>query len=64
MTDNDPMPFGKYKGDKLANVPASYLIWLYDNEKCYSYLKLAKYIKDNMDALQKEAANNDKFYSK
>lgn len=30
LTDNSPMPFGKYKGTKLENVPASYLIWLYD----------------------------------
>lgn len=30
-TDSTPMPFGKYDGKKLANVPASYLLWLRSN---------------------------------
>jgi uncharacterized protein (DUF3820 family) len=30
MKDEDPMPFGKYKGTKMANVPDSYLLWLYN----------------------------------
>lgn len=30
MEDEDIMPFGKYKGTAMANVPAEYLIWLYD----------------------------------
>lgn len=30
MTDNDLMPFGKHKGKKMANVPASWLVWFYD----------------------------------
>lgn len=46
------MPFGKYKGEKMANVPASYLIWLYDNGKCSSDVK--EYIEDNLDILQIE----------
>lgn len=25
------MPFGKYKGESLENVPESYLLWLLDN---------------------------------
>ncbi|MFP4461623.1 MAG: putative quorum-sensing-regulated virulence factor, partial [Thermotogota bacterium] len=25
------MPFGKYSGWKMANVPASYLKWCWDN---------------------------------
>lgn len=52
LTDNDLMPFGKYKGEKLANVPASYLLWLYDNNKCNKYLR--EYIEDNMDVLNEE----------
>lgn len=52
MKDESIMPFGKYKGAKLANVPASYLIWLYDNGKCYGELK--KYIEENMDSLKQE----------
>lgn len=33
LTDNSIMPFGVYKGKKMANVPASYLKWIYDNNK-------------------------------
>lgn len=52
MTDESIMTFGIHKDKKLANVPASYLIWLYDNKKCYGELK--KYIEENLDALQQE----------
>jgi uncharacterized protein (DUF3820 family) len=52
MDDYSIMPFGKYKGRQLINVPASYLIWLYDNNKAFG--KLKEYIKDNLDVLQKQ----------
>lgn len=29
-TDLDPMPYGKYKGTVLQDVPASYLAWMKD----------------------------------
>lgn len=32
--DNTLMPFGKYKGYKLANVPPEYLIYLLDQGWC------------------------------
>lgn len=54
MNDESLMPFGKYKGIKMANVPASYLIWLYDNGKCLG--GVGKYIKENMDVLKSEIA--------
>ncbi len=28
LTDDSPMPFGKHRGEKMADVPASYLLWL------------------------------------
>lgn len=52
LTDNDFMPWGKYKGDKMANVPASYLLWLYENNKCSGEVK--EYIKDNLEFLKLE----------
>ena len=58
MTDESLMPFGKFKGEKLANVDASYLIWLYENNKCFGELKA--YIKDNLDVLQSEIKNKSK----
>jgi len=52
MDDNSLMPWGKYKGTSLVNVPASYLVWLFENDKCYGELK--DYIEDNWDVLKKE----------
>ena len=55
LNDNSPMPWGKHKGQKMANVPASYLRWLYDNNKCNA--EVQAYIKDNMDVLKEEIKN-------
>lgn len=52
LDDYDKMPFGKYKGVEMINVPASYLLWLYNNEKCSG--AVLNYIVDNMDVLEKE----------
>jgi len=49
------MPFGIHKGKKLANVPASYLLFLHKNGKCFPALK--NYITDNLDALDQEVEN-------
>lgn len=53
MKDTDKMPFGKYQGTAMANVPASYLLWLYQEGKLNQEVKA--YIEDNMDVLKKEA---------
>lgn len=58
MTDVSLMPFGKFKGEKMANVPAEYLIWLFKNDKCYGELK--NYIKDNLDVLNEELKRKQK----
>lgn len=51
--DNTVITFGKYEGTKLANIPASYLLWLY--EKVSSLDRSIKaYIEDNMDLLKHE----------
>lgn len=46
------MPFGKYKGRKLDNVPAGYLLYIYDNMRVFWELK--QYIEDHYQILQKE----------
>jgi hypothetical protein len=53
LTDNDKMPFGKYKGKSLIEVPASYLIYCYENYNLREALK--NYIKNNMDVLKQQA---------
>lgn len=57
LTDNSLMPFGKYKGDKLANVPAAYLLWAFDNLTLQPNLK--RYIEKNKDALLQEKKLSD-----
>jgi uncharacterized protein (DUF3820 family) len=56
MNDSSLMEFGIHKGKKLIDVPASYLIWLYDNDKCSWALK--EYIRENMDVLKSQAKTN------
>lgn len=58
MTDNDIMPFGKYKGEKMANIPADYFVWLCENGKCFG--KVKKYLDENIDTLVAEIALNKK----
>jgi uncharacterized protein (DUF3820 family) len=53
ITDNTPMPFGKYAGKAMINVPALYLLWLY-NQGC-NHEGVRRYIIGNLDALKKEA---------
>ena len=53
LTDKSIMPFGKFKGVALANVPAYYLLWLYEQSYCSADMK--EYIEDNMEILQSEA---------
>jgi hypothetical protein len=49
LKDNDPMPWGKYEGRPMIEVPADYLLWLHDNN--YGYEPVTSYIKENYDVL-------------
>jgi len=52
MDDNSIMPIGKHKGQKLANVPPEYLLWLYENGNIYGELK--QYIERNIEVIKSE----------
>ena len=59
LTDEDKMPWGKYRGTPMLKVPASYYHWLWTNERDPMKNKadvdpVANYIKRNMSALQQE----------
>ena len=59
MTDDSIMPFGKHKGEKLANVPAEYLLFLreeWEDRKPVlpAQIELKKYIDDNLEVLRME----------
>lgn len=56
MTDQSIMPFGKFKGQRMSDIPASYLLWLWNNGvKDQPDKPVHDYIKDSLDALQQEA---------
>jgi uncharacterized protein (DUF3820 family) len=52
INDSTIIHFGKYKGEKLANVPGEYLLYLYENGYCYP--ELCQYIKDNLDVIKSD----------
>jgi len=58
MNDESAMPFGKYKGEKLANVPAEYLLYIYENYQLFSDLR--QYITDNLDVIKSDIEYNKK----
>lgn len=65
LKDTDILEWGKeHKGKALANVPASYLIWMYEQAKGVPE-KYRLYIKENMDVLTKEVrAGQNKRYQR
>lgn len=62
MDDNSIMPYGKYKGEKMINVPSDYLLWLYENNKCSDEVR--HYIEENMDVISVEIKRNKNYYEK
>lgn len=46
------MPFGKYKGEQLLDIPTSYLEWIYDNLELNGDLEQA--VSDAIDILHGE----------
>lgn len=64
LEDDSRMPFGKYKGTQMANVPASYLLWLWEKQgstKPFGEASQAvqRYILDNLEALRMEVKPKD-----
>lgn len=49
FADKTLMPWGMHKGKALANVPDSYLLWLYTENKAHGDLRA--YIKDNLASI-------------
>ena len=58
MDDNSIMPYGKYAGIKMANIPPEYLLWLYEENKCYGAVR--GYIYENIDVIKAEINTNNK----
>lgn len=55
LDDLSPMPFGKYTGTPLQDVPVTYLHWLWTKGlKDDSASRVSEYIRRNLHALQAE----------
>lgn len=57
--DDTVMPWGKHKGQKLGKIPASYLLWLYEQPWIKSWEGLHAYLKANEDRLMLEKRDDD-----
>lgn len=60
LTDESPMPFGKFKNKKMMEVPADYLLWLYDQRSGMKPFGEASqavrdYTMENLEVLKKES---------
>ena len=53
MNNLSVMLFGIHQGKIITSVPADYLVYLYENNKCFGALK--NYIINNMDSIKKRA---------
>ena len=55
LTDDSIMPWGQYKGVKMQDVEAKYLVWVKDNMTRNEYTdSVFDYIEDNIIILYKE----------
>lgn len=61
FTDQTPMPFGKHKGQKLEDVPASYLLWCSENVEPTDDVRraLLTYIAENMAVIESELEDGE-----
>jgi uncharacterized protein (DUF3820 family) len=60
LKDTDLMPFGKYKGTAMANVPPSYLMWAFNKWTLTPTTKdILGYIKENLDVIKKELKDEE-----
>lgn len=50
MTDESLMPFGKYKGKKMAEIPDYYLLYMWDNFNLRDPLR--QYIAENLEVIK------------
>ena len=57
LDDNSFMPFGEFKGHKMANVPSKRLLWYWDNQNRMTkqnYPEVYEYIENNLDVIKEE----------
>jgi len=58
LTDESLFPFGKYKGEKMWDVPATYLDWLMSTSWIDKWPDVVGYIGDNRAIIDRELRNS------
>lgn len=53
LKDDSIMPWGKHQGKKMANVPSSYLLWLYEEGKLKDK-EVKAYVEDNLVVIRQQ----------
>jgi uncharacterized protein (DUF3820 family) len=53
LTDTDKMPYGIHKDKNMEDVPADYLLYLFDSGKCSKAVQ--DYVIENKEVLKKQA---------
>jgi uncharacterized protein (DUF3820 family) len=51
------MPYGKYKGADMEDVPASYLLWIYENTRPSPAVE--NYIEKNLAGIKRQIADGN-----
>jgi len=59
LTDDSEMPFGKYEGWLMKDVPAKYLLWISDKGKTTAPVQA--YINEHFEQLDDEAEEEEDY---
>lgn len=62
IKDSDIMSWGKHKGKRIGDVPASYLLWFYEQDWAQSRASLFAYVAKHYVRLEKEASCEEHDY--
>lgn len=54
MNSDSLMPWGKHKGERISDVPASYLDWLIGQDWIDEWPDVKAYIEQNLDAIHEQ----------
>ena len=59
LHDEEPMPFGKYKGTKMKDVPSDYLDWLIGQPWIAKWPRVKAYIEANKKSIEEDIPDEE-----
>jgi len=59
LHDEEPMPFGKYKGTKMKDVPSDYLDWLIGQPWISKWPRVKLYIEANKKSIEEDIPDEE-----